>query len=140
MPKDEEKLEETNMFSTMLKKILKEPMKESLSRLAFTEIAEAIVEQNPDMDVTEAVALSVAAKAFNGDVGAMTFLRDTVGEKPKEKQEVDNRISVDFSMTLVGSGAKEELSDSNPIEATIEEKCEGEDEELQGGEDDTEGN
>ena len=122
MPKDKDEIEEVNVLSQTLKRIMKEPMKASLSRLAFTDIAEAIVEQNPEMDVTEAVALSVAAKAFNGDVGAMTFLRDTVGEKPKDKQEVDNKITVDFSMTLVGSGTPEELSDSNPIEATLEEK------------------
>lgn len=137
MPKGEDKIEEFNVLSQTLKRIMKEPMKASLSRLAFTDIAEAIVEQNPEMDVTEAVALSVAAKAFNGDVGAMTFLRDTVGEKPKDKQEVDNKITVDFSMTLVGSGTPEELSDNNPIEATLEEK---ETDEAQGGEDDSEGN
>ena len=137
MPKDEDKIEEVNVLSQTLKRIMKEPMKASLSRLAFTDIAEAIVEQNPEMDVTEAVALSVAAKAFNGDVGAMTFLRDTVGEKPKDKQEVDNKITVDFSMTLVGNGTPEELSDSNPIEAVLEEK---ETDEAQGGEDDSEGN
>lgn len=137
MPKGEDKIEEVNVLSQTLKRIMKEPMKASLSRLAFTDIAEAIVEQNPEMDVTEAVALSVAAKAFNGDVGAMTFLRDTVGEKPKDKQEVDNKITVDFSMTLVGNGTLEELSDNNPIEATLEEK---ETDEAQGGEDDSEGN
>ena len=137
MPKGEDKIEEFNVLSQTLKRIMKEPMKASLSRLAFTDIAEAIVEQNPEMDVTEAVALSVAAKAFNGDVGAMTFLRDTVGEKPKDKQEVDNKITVDFSMTLVGNGTPEELSDNNPIEASLEEK---ETDEAQGGEDDSEGN
>ena len=137
MPKDKDEIEEVNVLSQTLKRIMKEPMKASLSRLAFTDIAEAIVEQNPEMDVTEAVALSVAAKAFNGDVGAMTFLRDTVGEKPKDKQEVDNKITVDFSMTLVGNGTPEELSDSNPIEATLEEK---ETDEAQGGEDDSDGN
>ena len=137
MPKDKDEIEEVNVLSQTLKRIMKEPMKASLSRLAFTDIAEAIVEQNPEMDVTEAVALSVAAKAFNGDVGAMTFLRDTVGEKPKDKQEVDNKITVDFSMTLVGNGTPEELSDSNPIEATLEEK---ETDEAQGGEADAEGN
>ena len=137
MPKGEDRIEEVNVLSQTLKRIMKEPMKASLSRLAFTDIAEAIVEQNPEMDVTEAVALSVAAKAFNGDVGAMTFLRDTVGEKPKDKQEVDNKITVDFSMTLVGNGTPEELCGNNPIEAVLEEK---ETDETQGGEDDSEGN
>lgn len=139
MPKEDERREETDFFGDTLKKILKSPMSAYLSKLAFTDIAEAIVEQNDEMNITEAVALSIAAKAFNGDVSAATFMRDTVGEKPKDKSEVDNKISVGFSMTLVDGGTPEVLAESNPIETTLEESV-GDDAKDTDGESDSERN
>lgn len=40
----------------------------------------------------EAIASSAVYKAIHGDVKAMTFVRDTVGEKPVDKVQV-NKIS-----------------------------------------------
>ena len=39
-------------------------------------------------DTQEKVSLAVLQKAMNGDTKAFEVIRDTVGEKPTEKQEV----------------------------------------------------
>lgn len=52
-------------------------------------------EDYPDVNLTvgELAVLAVAKKARKGDVAALTFLRDTAGEKPIEKVEVSGDIT-----------------------------------------------
>ena len=42
-----------------------------------------------NITVEDAVLIAITQKALKGDIPASTFLRDTIGEKPKEKQEVN---------------------------------------------------
>ena len=53
------------------------------------------LEDYPDVNLTigELSVLAVAKKAKKGDVAALTFLRDTAGEKPAEKVEVSGDIT-----------------------------------------------
>ena len=39
-------------------------------------------------DTQKQLSISLLAKAFNGDVRAFEVIRDTIGEKPVEKQEI----------------------------------------------------
>lgn len=50
----------------------------------------------PDANLTvgQRAVLAVARKAMRGDASALTFLRDTAGEKPVEKVEVGGGIEV----------------------------------------------
>ena len=50
----------------------------------------------PDKKLTvgERSLLAVAKKAMKGDANALTFLRDTAGEKPVEKLEVSGNVEV----------------------------------------------
>lgn len=52
-------------------------------------------EDYPDVNLTigELSVLAVAKKAKKGDVSALTFLRDTAGEKPIEQIEVTGDIT-----------------------------------------------
>ena len=42
----------------------------------------------------DALALALIQKAASGDVSAFNSIRDTIGEKPKEKAEVDATVKV----------------------------------------------
>lgn len=50
------------------------------------------------ISVQEAIAITVAVKAVNGDLSAAGFVRDTLGEKPTEKMDIDsdNKITVNI--------------------------------------------
>ena len=120
MPKKEEASEESKLFYSETMQALTSSAK-PLAKLTYSDVAVELIEQNPEINVVQAVIYGLAAKAMSGDVACATFLRDTVGEKPKDKSEVDNNISVDFSMTLVGDGGSVgALSDNNPIEASLD--------------------
>ena len=43
-----------------------------------------------NITVEDAVLIAITQKALKGDIQAGTFLRDTVGEKPTDKQQVQN--------------------------------------------------
>ena len=79
------------------------------------EMAKRIIDDNEGISVADAIMSAMAVRAvYFGDVSAGTFLRDSAGEKPREKTEVDNKIEVSFSMELTGGAAP--LSANNPIE------------------------
>ena len=42
-----------------------------------------------NITVEDAVLIAITQKALKGDIQASTFLRDTIGEKPKDKQEIN---------------------------------------------------
>ena len=56
----------------------------------YQSIAEA---KGKNMTAQEAMILAVMRKAMDGDVQAITFLRDTAGQKPVDKQEVNGAIN-----------------------------------------------
>ena len=65
----------------------KKTMKEAL--LAILDV--------PDEEGTtlrESIVLAVAKRAKAGDITAFTTIRDTIGEKPADKQEIDSTVRV----------------------------------------------
>jgi hypothetical protein len=63
-------------------------------RKALKEELIALLEMN---DTQEKISLALIDKALGGDVSAFTTIRDTIGEKPADKAEVEigNKIKVD---------------------------------------------
>ena len=57
-------------------------------------MADEITEQFGTITVDEAIILAMSVKASNGDVQAATYLRDTIGEKPTDKTEIDVNAAV----------------------------------------------
>ena len=43
-----------------------------------------------NITVEDAVLIAFTQKALKGDIQASTFLRDTIGEKPTDKQQIQN--------------------------------------------------
>lgn len=60
------------------------------------DIERVCFEEFPDKHLTvgERSLLAVAKRAMKGDASALTFLRDTAGEKPVEKLEVSGNVEV----------------------------------------------
>lgn len=60
---------------------------DDIEKMAFADVPEA------HLTVGQKAVLAVAAKAAEGDVVALTFLRDTAGEKPADKVEVSGEVA-----------------------------------------------
>lgn len=48
-----------------------------------------------NVDAQTAMAIAMVQRAMLGDVQAMTFIRDTIGEKPSDKVEVDQSLTIE---------------------------------------------
>ena len=77
------------------RKAFKKAFEELLAGELSPELAEALNEKSgalgidtSQFTVTEYIALAQVVKAISGDTTAFTTIRDTVGEKPADKQEV----------------------------------------------------
>lgn len=46
------------------------------------------------LTIADKMNIAIALKAMQGDIGAYSIIRDTVGEKPTDKVESDNRIEI----------------------------------------------
>ena len=70
----------------------KKSLKEAV--LAVLEAVRENPETGTEENGFEAVAASLYLKAVGGDVSAINSLRDLIGEKPKDKAEVDATVKV----------------------------------------------
>lgn len=51
--------------------------------------------ENLNIDVQTAINIAIIQRALLGDVQAVTFIRDTLGEKPKDKVEIDQSLTIE---------------------------------------------
>ena len=65
------------------RKLFKEAFK------AYLEMQDENALEGMDQTNLDGIIIAMGQKAKGGDVPAATFIRDTVGEKPTEKQEID---------------------------------------------------
>ena len=69
----------------------KKTMKEMLDYLLEKEINN---KQGEKVNTQEAITLALLKQALNGNVKAYEVIRDTIGEKPKDVQEISGKMSV----------------------------------------------
>ena len=48
-----------------------------------------------NVDLQTAINIQVIQRALSGDMQAVQFIRDTIGEKPKDKVEVDQSLTIE---------------------------------------------
>jgi len=48
-----------------------------------------------NVDVQTAINIAVIQRAMMGDIQAVQFIRDTIGEKPSDKVEVDQSLTIE---------------------------------------------
>lgn len=64
--------------------------------MAFPEDIKNLAEAKKlNISAEDAIAISMVERAILGDVQAATFIRDTVGEKPSDKVQVDQSLSIE---------------------------------------------
>lgn len=83
-----ERLRQKKQLKETIENMLTMPIKKGTIE-EFQSIAEA---KGKNMTAQEAMILAVFRKAMDGDVQAITFLRDTAGQKPVDKQEVKGSV------------------------------------------------
>ena len=54
-------------------------------------------------DNNNKISLAVLQKALNGDIQAFTTIRDTIGEKPKDEIDLNNKVSYEDALNKVNS-------------------------------------
>jgi len=70
------------------------------------EIAERLKRDNPNATLYDLINLVAVGRAVSGSVSAMTFIRDTHGDKPIERVEVTENITTDADRELMRSIAE----------------------------------
>ena len=62
----------------------------------------------------EAIAISMVKSAISGDVKAATFVRDTIGEKPKETVELENNELTGIKIKFVNKSKPKQSKETDP--------------------------
>ena len=81
-----------------LKESLKTLLKVSLKKGEIVEVDEimdlADIE-DINIDVQTAISIATIQRALQGDIQAVQFIRDTIGEKPSDKVELDQSLTIE---------------------------------------------
>lgn len=93
---------EARKANTARRKALKESLDLILTKsmkrgkLASVEDVQSIAEaEKINISAQEAMAIAMVQRATMGDVQAFLAIRDTIGEKPGEKVEIDQSLSIE---------------------------------------------
>jgi len=89
-----EKALKRKQFKETIDVVLRASMKKgaTVSPEDVISIAEA---KNKNVDAQTAIVIAMVQRATMGDVQSAIWLRDTVGEKPKDKVEVDQSLTIE---------------------------------------------
>lgn len=68
-----------------------------------TALLERLKRDNPNMTVYDAINAAAIGRALSGSVSAMSYVRDTRGDKPAEKHEISADIMTDQDRELMKS-------------------------------------
>lgn len=93
-----EKLKENNAKRRAMKFTIETLLTKSVKRgeLATADDVLSLAEaENMNVDVQTAIWIAVVQRAMMGDMQAVTLLRDTVGEKPGDKMEIDQSLTIE---------------------------------------------
>lgn len=82
------------------RRTLKEETQLAMASKAPKELAEAVGLQ-AGATVQEVATAAMARRAMQGDRGAMEYIRDTAGEKPTDKQEIEANIITEADRQLL---------------------------------------
>lgn len=73
---------------------LKKALGSAATSAEFKKVFDAFGIEKSDRNYAAAIACAVINKAANGDVYAAGFVRDTVGEKPKDEISLDGGVVI----------------------------------------------
>lgn len=81
-----------------LKQSLKTLLTVSLKKGEIVEVDEIMdlaQVEDINIDVQTAISIATIQRALQGDIQAVQFIRDTIGEKPSDKVELDQSLTIE---------------------------------------------
>lgn len=90
----EAKRAERKKMQLTLQSILKMSLKKGDS-VTVDDILDMEEAKKSNVSVQEAILIVMAQRAMQGDVQAAIFLRDTAGDKPTDKVELDSNLTIE---------------------------------------------
>lgn len=87
--------EERRKMKETLDILLTKSMKKKGKVLKPEDITSIAEKENINTDVQTAISIAVLRNALNGDVESIKFIRDTIGEKPTDKVEIDESKTIE---------------------------------------------
>lgn len=124
----EKKMENLRKKKAM-KKVLTEIMELGVqkgTKVTPEEVQSMVELENSNVDIQTAILMAMVGQAMSGDVKAATFVRDTLGEKPKEEIDVSANIAAANKLTSImdqlsdGGEELEEIDDDFEDENGVE--------------------
>ena len=79
------------------------------------EIAERLRRDNPNATIYDLIHIVAVGRAIDGSINAMTYIRDTHGDKPKESVEITGDITTEQDRALLQTIANR-LQDGEHLE------------------------
>ena len=73
---------------------IKKALESSASSLDFKELFQKFGIEETERNYAIAIACAIIEKAAKGDLSAASFIRDTIGEKPKEEISLDGGVVI----------------------------------------------
>ena len=80
--------------SRRLQSAIKKALASKASSAEFQEVFEQFGIEKEDRDYAVAVACALVTKAAKGDLSAISLLRDSIGEKPKEEIDLNGGVMI----------------------------------------------
>ena len=87
---------EKKLFKETLEALLEMPMKAGKD-VSVDDIKNFAAIKGKNISVQEAILIAQVQKAMKGDTRAAEYLRDTVGQKPSDKVELNGQVENPFS-------------------------------------------
>ncbi len=73
---------------------IKKALESNASATEFDDLFEKFGIEKNSRDYAAAIACAITMKAAQGDLSAASFVRDTIGEKPKEEVSLDGGVVI----------------------------------------------
>lgn len=88
-----------------MREVIRACLNDKFKSSSDSEITKWIKENYPNIDLLQAGALAQIYKMAMGDTSAAIFVRDTIGEKPVEKREIEGNLEhsgkIEFNLKIV---------------------------------------
>ena len=88
------------------KQIILEVMSMPLVDGSVEKITSLAADEGANLSINQAIVIQQVKKALNGDTKAAEYLRDTAGQKPSDKVQLDTGVNIDDTINRIDSYLK----------------------------------
>ena len=88
------------------KQIILEVLSMPLEEGSVEKITSLAAAEGANLSINQAIVIQQVKKALNGDTKAAEYLRDTAGQKPSDKVQLDAGVNIDDTINRIDSYLK----------------------------------